>query len=270
MNKKVVMLCESAIMIALATVLSMLKLIDMPYGGSITAFSMVPIIIIAFRYNCKCGLLAGFVFSLIQLLLGSSNLSYITSLLAIAAVIFLDYVFAFSFIGIAGIFKNKIKNTAVAATVGALTVCIIRYICHVISGCTVWAGVSIPSADGLVYSLGYNGAYMIPETIITVFMTFWLFSSFDFTSKTIVRLKKEDRSTSAAVFSSLSVLSILGTLIFDVIVIFFTIQDENGYNFSLIGNANFVLLGVVLGAGIVLGIVFALVAKFTTKPATAK
>ena len=270
MNKKVVMLCESAIMIALATVLSMLKLIDMPYGGSITAFSMVPIIVISFRYNCKCGLLTGFVFSLIQLLLGSSNLSYATSLVAGIAIVLLDYVFAFSFLGLSGVFKNKIKNTAVAATVGALTVCIIRYVCHVISGCTVWAGVSIPSTDGLVYSLGYNAAYMIPETIITVCMTFWLFSCFDFTSKTIVRLKKEDRSTSSAVFSSLSVLSILGSVIFDLIVLFFTIQDENGYNFSLIGNANFVLIGVVLGAGIVLGIAFALVAKFSSKPASAK
>lgn len=258
---KVLMLTESAIMLALATVLSMIKVIDMPYGGSITAFSMVPIIIIAYRYGVKWGLLTGFVYSLIQMLLGASNLSYATSAIALIAIIMLDYVLAFSLLGLSGIFKNKFNNPVVEATVGATMVCIIRYICHVISGCTVWAGVSIPTSDGLVYSLGYNAAYMVPETIITIAVTFWLFQSFSFTGKQIIRIDSEKTNTLTAVFSSLSVLSIMGAVIFDAINLFMTIQNEEGYNITLISNANFPLIGLVFGAGLVLCIVFALISK---------
>lgn len=266
-KKNVVMLCECAVMVAVATVLSMIKLIDMPYGGSITAFSMVPIIIIACRYGAKSGLLTGFVFSLIQMLLGASNLSYATSVYAFIAIVFLDYVFAFSLLGLAGIFKKVIKNPIVAATVGATFVCVIRYICHVISGCTVWAGISIPTSESLVYSLGYNAAYMLPEGIITIAVTYWLFSCFDFSGEHIMRIKKDGKNTPVAVLSSLSILSIMIALIFDAVVLFSTIQDENGFNMSLIANANFMLLGIVLACGIAIGVILAVTAKFKSEKA---
>ena len=80
MNKKrVLKLTETALMLALATVLSLVKIFELPYGGSITAFSMVPIMIIAFRYGTKWGMISGFVYSVIQLLFGISTLSYATS-----------------------------------------------------------------------------------------------------------------------------------------------------------------------------------------------
>ena len=139
-RKRVLMLTETALLLALATVLSMVKIFELPYGGSITAFSMVPILIVAFRYGTKWGMIAGFVYSIIQLLFGLNNLSYATSAGAAIAIILLDYIFAFSFFGLAGIFSKQIKDKGYAAALGALFVCCIRYFFHVISGCAGSAG----------------------------------------------------------------------------------------------------------------------------------
>ena len=64
--------------------------------------------------------------------------------------------------------KNVFKNQTASIISGTAFVCFLRYVCHVISGCTVWAGLSIPDSAAFVYSLGYNATYMIPETIITI------------------------------------------------------------------------------------------------------
>ena len=74
-NKLALRLTESAIMIAAATILSMFKLVELPYGGSITLASMLPIVIIAYRYGTAWGILCGLVHGAIQLLLGSGTLS---------------------------------------------------------------------------------------------------------------------------------------------------------------------------------------------------
>ena len=76
-NRSVHILAESAIMIALATVLSMIKVYEAPYGGSVTLLSMAPIIILSMRRGVKTGLVAGFVHSLIQLLLGLNNVAWV-------------------------------------------------------------------------------------------------------------------------------------------------------------------------------------------------
>ena len=77
-NKNVIMLCECAVMVALATVLSLIK-IEFPYGGSITICSMLPILIIGYRYKPLVGCLKGVVYGLIQMLFGMSNFAYATS-----------------------------------------------------------------------------------------------------------------------------------------------------------------------------------------------
>ena len=95
-NTKVRVLTESAIMIALSTVLSILKIAEMPYGGSVTVASALPIIIIAYRYGLKTGLFAGTVHAALQLVLGLSALSYATSWQSVVAIIMLDYIVAFA------------------------------------------------------------------------------------------------------------------------------------------------------------------------------
>ena len=74
-NRTAYRLTESAIMLAFAAVLSEIKIIHMPYGGSVTAFSMLPLILIAYRYGVKWGLVTSATYGLIQLLLGMDNLS---------------------------------------------------------------------------------------------------------------------------------------------------------------------------------------------------
>ena len=86
-KNRVLMLTESAAMIAFATVLSIVKIVDMPYGGSVTACSMLPLLIIAYRYGTKWGLLTSFTYGVIQMFLGMDNLTYATSFWAAGAYI---------------------------------------------------------------------------------------------------------------------------------------------------------------------------------------
>lgn len=135
MNKKVMMLCESAVMIALATVLSMLK-IEWPFGGSITVCSMLPILIIGYRYKPLWGCFTGVVYGLIQLLLGMSNFTYATSGIAVVTIALFDYLIAYGVAGLGGIFRG-VKNQAVGLGLGAILTGVLRFVCHFISGVTV-------------------------------------------------------------------------------------------------------------------------------------
>lgn len=268
-KKNALVMCECAVMIALAAVLSFVKILDLPYGGSVTAFSIVPIVIISYRHGIRWGLLSGFVFSIIQLIQTASTLSYATSFWAAVTIIFLDYIFAFTIIGLAGFLRNKVSNPSAAAVTGTVGVCALRYICHVISGCTVWVGVSIPSTAGLLYSLSYNATYMIPETIINAAAVFWLFGCLNFRSEKISIAKKVEKSLAETVSASISILSLMIAVIVDAVTIFASLQNPKSgvLDFSLISNTNFTLVGIVSAIGIVLCVVFAIIAKVTSKSA---
>ena len=135
-------LTECSLMIALSTVLSVFPLFEMPYGGSITLASFVPIVIAAYRHGAKYGLGTAAAASLMQMLLGMKNFSYFTTWQSIVAIALFDYVIAFTIFGLAGCFRRMLKNQSLAVVTGALFASVIRYICHVISGATVWAGIS--------------------------------------------------------------------------------------------------------------------------------
>ena len=90
-----------AVMIALATVLSLIKFFDAPYGGSVTLGSMVPLIILCVKIrDFRWGLLSCFAFSLLQMILGFSAPPTAT-FLYFAAVVLLDYVVAFTILSVA-------------------------------------------------------------------------------------------------------------------------------------------------------------------------
>ena len=89
-TKKTGILVECSVLIAMAFVLSFIKIIDMPYGGAVTAASMLPIIIAGYRHGLKWGLITSFAYSILQLLTGLSNVSYATSTTAMIAIILLD------------------------------------------------------------------------------------------------------------------------------------------------------------------------------------
>ncbi len=181
-KEKTRILTESAIMIALATVLSLFKIWEAPYGGSVTVLSMCPIILLSLRRGIKTGLAAGFVHSLIQLILGLNNVAWIPDALGIVICILTDYILPFTLLGLAGCFrdvpftKNSRTNLVIAAVLGALLVTLLRYLCHIVSGAVVWYALDLEwYADdpthivnrygAWMFSAIYNGTFMIPEII---------------------------------------------------------------------------------------------------------
>ena len=236
-------LVESSLMIALATVLSILKLGEMPYGGSITLASMLPIMIVAYRHGVPTGLVAGLGYAVIQQLLGLKNLSYFTSWQSIVAVILLDYVVAFTVAGLGGMFRGKLapaeagtaRRQSLEFGMGAIVVSALRYIMHTISGCTVWAGLSIPTEAALLYSLVYNATYMIPESIILVSVSIWLGGMIDFGYSVPKRLQAK-QDTTASVFDyapHLTAFLVIVAIVANTAMIFPYLQDAESGEFTL-------------------------------------
>ena len=156
------MLCEGAIMVALAQILSYIKIMELPNGGSL-APAMFPILLFAVRWGLKDGLLAGFVFGLLQLIFDGAYAWGWQSML-------LDYLVAFSPLGLAGLFKGKKWGIFAGTVLG----CLGRFIVHFISGITIYRIYASTEILGTVfdepnlYSLVYNGSYMLPNTILAL------------------------------------------------------------------------------------------------------
>ena len=170
MGKSTRRLVESAIMIAIGTVLSMFPFsAPWAFGGGVTICSMLPLVIIAHRYGTKWGLFTAFVYSVLQLILGVSNVQYATNFIMAVGIVLLDYTIAFTVIGLSACFNGVIKNRLVSIVVGIVFTFALRFGCHFISGWIIWDALW-PNEMGLaspMYSLVYNGGYMLPETIIT-------------------------------------------------------------------------------------------------------
>ena len=231
-------LVEASLLVALATVLSVFKLAELPYGGSITLASMLPVVLLSYRHGTRWGLGGGAVFAVLQQLLGLKNLSYFTTWQSVVAVIFLDYLIAFTVIGLGGVFRRTIERQNLSLAVGAVFVCVLRYICHVISGATVWAGLSIPTSAALGYSLIYNATYMIPETVVLVAVAYCLGSLLDFRRDQPVRLVRgRSESAAAAVLTLVAWLFILAAGITDVALIFAHLQNAETGEFDITGLA---------------------------------
>ena len=175
-NSSVRMIAECAIMIALGTILAQIKIYRMPSGGSVTAGSMVPFLLISYRCGTKWGLLAGFVNSLLQMLLGGIYPPVAPGALGYAAEILLDYILAYMVLGLAGVFAKPFrKNKTVGVAVSAFICCLLRFICAFVSGFAVWADVMQDGTAAIIYSLGYNAAYLAPESCITVVLLVLLY-----------------------------------------------------------------------------------------------
>ena len=174
MNKNLTRkLTESAIMIALGTVLSLLK-IDLPFGGGVTIASMLPVVLISHRWGWKWGVPTAFVYSAIQLLLGLDNVGYAANFIMAVGVILLDYIIAYTAIGFSGIFDTVLGKTRKSLAVGIVVTFVLRFICHLISGAWIW-GVWMPESfmnmtmtNPWIYSFLYNGWYMLAELVVTM------------------------------------------------------------------------------------------------------
>lgn len=179
-NQKLQALVEGAVMVALATVLSFIQVYKLPWGGSITLLSMLPIAVYSIKRGVGCGLAASFLYSLIQFVQGIADGLFgwgLTPAMLVGC-IFLDYILAFTVLGIAGIFRKKGIAGWIAGTVLAVFG---RFVFHFLSGVVIWhsfgelwTGFSTDSE--VLYSLLYNGSYMLPEMIFTTIGAVALFT----------------------------------------------------------------------------------------------
>ena len=199
MNNKTKRLTESAMLIALAVVLEFagrMVIPPMPFGGQLTLVSMLPIVLISYRHGVKWGLTAGFAYSLVQMAMGADTVTAAfqpgyfgdgTMVLNALLMCLLDYVLAYTLLGLGGIFRDKISNRGMALMAGSLVALGARYLAHILSGYILFASYAewfftqegfpawgarlvetmSPSALGLLYSVVYNGMYMVPEMILT-------------------------------------------------------------------------------------------------------
>jgi thiamine transporter len=160
-NKKktrVKQLAFSAMAVTLTVVTSFIRLPSLPFGGSITLFSMFFICLIGYLYGTKAGIITGIAYGLINLIL-EPQIYYPVQVL-------LDYPIAFGSLGLAGVFLN----TKYSILKGYLFGVFGRYVCHVISGYVFFAAYAPKGMNPMLYSLGYNATYIAPEALATVIL----------------------------------------------------------------------------------------------------
>ncbi len=183
----------SAVFIALASVLSVIQIFALPQGGGITLLSMLPIIVLAYRYGVKWGAVSALVYSVIQMFLGFSTVSafflpgddqqiWWKAIL----IVLLDYIVAYTCMCLGGVFRKSTSASA-ALCLGSVVALSARYLVHTLSGAIFfgawaeWWFTDVFAGDfgatvletysgfslALFYSVIYNGLYMIPEIILT-------------------------------------------------------------------------------------------------------
>ena len=188
-KQKIRRIVETALMLALSTILSELPVIKFPFGGSVTIFSQVPMVVISYRYGVKWGIFSGLTMGVIQMLFGMGNFAYVSGIGAYLILIFADYIIAFGALGLGGMFEKIVKKQPVSIALGGAVVSVIRFLCHFVSGVTIWGDYTNGAKEVWLYSLSYNGGYMLPELIITVIGCAALGALFDFKSSDMKILK---------------------------------------------------------------------------------
>ena len=199
MTTKTRKLTESAMLMAVAVVLELVSKMfipELPFGGQLTLCSMLPIVLISYRHGVKWGLFSGFCYSFLQMALGAKTVTAAfqpgyfgegTMLFNAFLMCALDYVAAYTCLGLGGIFRSKLENRGLSLALGGLGALFARYLCHVLSGYILFAGYAewfftqdgfpawgaalvdalSPQALGITYSAVYNGMFMLPEMIVT-------------------------------------------------------------------------------------------------------
>ena len=169
-HQRIKALTEGAMMVALAHVLSFIKLMQLPNGGSLTP-AMFPILFFSVRWGLGKGLMAGFTFGLLQLIFDGAYAWGWQSMV-------LDYLLAFTPLGLAGLFRGKVWGIFPGTVLG----CAARFIVHYISGVTIYRIYTPTEVPGFgvfesaeLYSLVYNGVYMLPNTLLAILIAAVLF-----------------------------------------------------------------------------------------------
>jgi len=152
-------IAEIAIFAAFSTALSFITFVVFPQGGSVTAGSMVPMLWLSLRRGPKIGLFAGAVYGLVQLAV-MPQIYYPLQVV-------IDYPLAFGCLGLAGFFKKRIRVGVSVSVTG-------RFLMHLISGAIFFAEYAPKGMNPWVYSVLYNGSYMLPEMVISLSIIYLL------------------------------------------------------------------------------------------------
>ena len=175
MREKILAIAAGGICIAVAHALSLLKIFEMPQGGSVTPASMLPIVFFALCFGIGPGLAVAFIFSILQML---------SWYMLHPAQVFLDYILAFSMLGLAGFFaparalrenESNILNRLTLIPIYKIFIAVFigvfcRLVCSVLSGVIFYASYAPEGQSALVYSFIYNGSFLLIEFIITVIL----------------------------------------------------------------------------------------------------
>ncbi len=199
MATKTKKITESAMLLAVAIVLELISktiIPEQPFGGQLTIVSMLPVVLISYRHGLKWGLFSGVVYALLEMALGAKTVSAAfqpgyfgdgTMLFNALLMCLLDYLVAFTVLGMGGIFRNRIKKPGLSLMCGSLVALGLRYLTHIASGYILFSSYAewfftqegfpawgarlvetlSPTMLGLTYSVVYNGFYMVPEMICT-------------------------------------------------------------------------------------------------------
>jgi len=166
MNKTVKVICEAAVLTAASLALSYLKI---PLGFTFGGFGgsvdlvMIPIILLAVRHGLGWGVASGIIFGTLKFFFAGGVAVNWQSML-------LDYTLAYGAVGLAGVFKNRENGLLL----GGLTGCIARFGIHFLSGVTIYAEYmpeeffNMTMTSPAIYSVLYNGSYMLPNTVLVV------------------------------------------------------------------------------------------------------
>ena len=200
-------LATSGILLAMATtvaaITTLIPFFSQAFGGSFTFGSMLPVVVISYIYGVKWGLFASGTYAVIQivmdLMMGKSSVilalflpnskDYMGAVAAIM-ILLIDYVIAYTVLGLGGIFRKKINAKPLSLALGSVVALALRYLAHIVSGYifygawaewffeqpeNAWIGEKVlaifsGNSLALVYSIVYNGLYMIPEIIVTAIL----------------------------------------------------------------------------------------------------
>ena len=168
-------MAECAVLVALSTVLSLIKIFPLPLGGAVTLLSMLPVSLIGLRHGARWGFGSAFAYSLIQLMLGLTMdgiLAWGLSPAMLAGCAVFDYLAAFTVLGSTAFFRRR--GTAGAAA-GVTLAFSLRFASHFVSGYIIFTNLEQWSLFGqifesrpVLYSAVYNACFMLPELVFTL------------------------------------------------------------------------------------------------------
>ncbi|MBO9131461.1 energy-coupled thiamine transporter ThiT [Bacillus sp. 165] len=180
-NKRIQFLIETAMCSALAIILDTVPFFSFKLwaqGGSVS-FAMIPVFLMAFRWGWKGGLANGLMFGILQVVTQAYIVHPVQG--------FIDYFFAFTALGFAGVFSNKIKQAFAAGnnkktilyiSLGVLLGSALRFLAHFTAGIIFFAEFAPKGQPVALYSLVYNASYMVPAAILSaVILSFMLTTS---------------------------------------------------------------------------------------------